>query len=176
MKKPPRAEEGVHLHKALEEGCVNCHDPHATDHKFQLVEDSPKLCLSCHQEKFDQMTANAKVVHQAVSQDGGCTSCHSPHGRSPPGLQRMDEIATCLKCHDRQIKKGDGKIITNMAKLPASNPSKHGPIRDGHCTVCHDPHAGEHFSLLSDDYPGELTPRSPWTTTASASAATRPTW
>lgn len=151
-----RAEEGVHLHKALEEGCVNCHDPHASDHKFQLVEDSPKLCLSCHQEKFDQMTANAKVVHQAVSQDGGCTSCHSPHSSKLPGLQRTDEISTCLKCHDRQIKKDDGKIITNMAKLLASNPSKHGPIRDGHCTVCHDPHAGQHFSLLSDDYPAKF--------------------
>ena len=151
-----RAEDGVHLHKALEQGCVNCHDPHATDHKFQLVEDSPKLCLSCHQEKFDQMTAGAKVVHQAVSQDGGCPSCHSPHSSKLPGLQRASEVTTCLKCHDRQIKKADGKVISNMAKLLETNPIKHGPIRDGHCTVCHDPHAGPHFSLLSDEYPAKF--------------------
>lgn len=144
---------GVHLHKALEQGCVNCHDPHATDHKHQLVEDSPKLCLSCHQEKFDQMIAGAKVVHAAVSQDGGCTSCHSPHSSKLPALQRTNDEATCLKCHDQTMKKSDGKVITNMAKLLETHPSEHGPIRDGHCTVCHDPHAGKFFSLLSDEYP-----------------------
>lgn len=148
-----KAAPGLHLHKAMDVGCVNCHDSHTSDHKFQLREPAPKLCLSCHQEKFDHMTAGATVVHGAVTAEGGCTSCHEPHASKLAGLQRTTQPESCLKCHDKPINGLDGKPLTNMAALLAANPVKHGPIRDGHCTVCHDPHAAKNFRLLSDDYP-----------------------
>lgn len=148
-----KPEEGVHIHKALDQGCVNCHDPHASDHKFQLREVAPKLCLTCHKDKFEQATAGAAVVHGAITQDGGCTTCHEPHASKLPGLQRTVQPDTCLKCHDKPLKNNAGKPMTNMAALLAANPEKHGPIREGHCTVCHDPHASPKFQLLSEDYP-----------------------
>lgn len=148
--------EGVHVHKALDNGCVNCHDPHASDHKFQMVAASPQLCLSCHGEQFKQMTAGNAVVHGAITQEGGCTSCHEPHASRLPGLQRAREPETCLKCHSEPIKDDAGRPLTNMAQLLAINPDKHGPIRDGHCTVCHDPHAGPKFRLLPAEYPEQF--------------------
>lgn len=150
------AGDGVHVHKALEQGCVNCHDAHSSDHKFQLRDAAPQLCLSCHKEKFDAMTAKAVVVHGAVMEEGGCTTCHEPHSSKLAALQRGSQPDTCLKCHDKPLKGQDGRSIDDMAKVFASNPIKHGPIRDGHCTVCHNPHAGEKFRLLSDEYPSQF--------------------
>ena len=110
-----KPEEGLHIHKALDQGCVNCHDPHASDHKFQLRETAPKLCLQCHKDKFEQMTAGAAVVHGAVTQEGGCTTCHEPHASKLSGLQRTGQPGTCLKCHDKPLKNDAGKPLTNMA-------------------------------------------------------------
>lgn len=148
-----KPEAGLHVHKALDQGCVSCHDPHAADHKFQLREVAPQLCLSCHKEQFDKMTGGALVVHGAVTQEGGCTTCHEPHASKLSGLQRTNEVDSCAKCHDKPLKANDGAPLTNMVKLLASNPVKHGPIRDGHCTVCHDPHASKNFRLLPAEYP-----------------------
>lgn len=148
--------DGLHIHKALDEGCVNCHDAHSSDHKFQLREASPGLCLSCHKERFETITAGAAVIHGASTSDGGCTTCHEPHASRLPGLQRTTQPGTCLKCHDKAMNDQGGKPLTNMAKLLENNPNKHGPIRDGHCTVCHDPHVGKKFRLLPADYPSEF--------------------
>ena len=32
-------------------------------------------------------------------------------------------------------------------------PDRHGPIREGACTACHDPHAGKNFRMLTENYP-----------------------
>lgn len=151
-----KAAEGVHVHKALDEGCVSCHDPHASDHTFQLREVAPALCLSCHKDQFAGMTTGAMVVHGAITQEGGCTTCHEPHASKLAGLQRTGEPDTCLKCHGGPLNDDAGKPLTDMAKLLAANPNKHGPIRSGHCTVCHDPHAGQKFRLLPAEYPAEF--------------------
>jgi len=149
---------GVHMHKALEKGCVNCHDPHASDFKFQLAGTSPGICMSCHKEQFDKMTSAASggaggVVHAAITEPGGCTTCHEAHTSKLPNLQKGLQVETCLKCHDKPVKASDGSMLADMGKLLANNPQKHGPIRDGHCTVCHDPHAAKNFRLLPAEYP-----------------------
>ncbi|MBL8747090.1 MAG: cytochrome c3 family protein [Phycisphaerae bacterium] len=148
--------DGMHVHKAMDQGCVSCHDAHSSDHNFQLRSVAPELCLSCHKEQFDRMTVGAPVVHGAVTEPGGCTTCHEPHSSKLAGLQRAGQPDSCLKCHDQPIKDDRGKPLTNMAKLLATNPNKHGPIRAGHCTVCHDPHAGKTFRLLPAEYPAQF--------------------
>ncbi len=147
---------GMHKHEALTQGCVHCHDPHASDHKFQLKATAPDLCLSCHRQQFDTMIGDAKVVHGVINQEGGCTGCHEPHGSSLAKLQRTSQPDLCLSCHDKEIKNAEGATLTNMAALLKDNPDHHGPIREGECTACHNPHAGEHFRLLSEEYPPEF--------------------
>lgn len=151
-----KAGPGMHRHAALDMGCTHCHDPHASEHPQQLRQAAPGLCLTCHKERFDQITAGAKVVHGAVSAEGGCTGCHEPHASRLPALQRGTEPGLCLKCHDKELTTASGRRLTNMAALLAANPDKHGPIREGACTACHSPHAGKHFSLLAEDYPPEF--------------------
>lgn len=151
-----QAKPGMHAHAALEEGCTRCHDPHASNHRFQLVDESPGLCLSCHRERFEQMTAGSKVVHGAITQPGGCTGCHEPHQSRLPKLQRGTEPGICLGCHGEDLKDESGHQLTNMRQLLATNTDHHGPIREGVCTACHNPHAGDHFRLLIEDYPPEF--------------------
>ncbi len=147
---------GMHKHAALDQGCTRCHDPHASDHKFQLREPAPGLCLSCHREKFEQMIGKAKVVHGAVTQEGGCTGCHEPHGSTLPSLQRGTQPGMCLSCHNKSITTKQGETLADMEALLKDNPDHHGPIREGACTACHSPHAGDHFRLLVEEYPPQF--------------------
>jgi predicted CXXCH cytochrome family protein len=44
--------------------------------------------------------------------------------------------------------------LVSFKKLLAEKPEHHGPIADGDCTSCHgEIHGGEHFRLLTEDYP-----------------------
>jgi predicted CXXCH cytochrome family protein len=151
-----KSEGGLHVHAALEQGCSGCHDPHASDHKFQLRQTAPQLCLSCHKDKFDQMTAGAAVVHGAITAEGGCTACHEPHSSRTVALQRGVQPDTCLSCHDKQLTTPAGAVVANMAALLKANPNRHGPIREGDCTACHNPHAAQNFRLLTDNYPAQF--------------------
>jgi predicted CXXCH cytochrome family protein len=151
-----KGEQGVHMHGALEQGCTRCHDPHSSNHKFQLHDEAPALCMQCHKEKFDQIVKDNPVVHGAINVDGGCTKCHEPHSSRLASLQRGTQPGVCLKCHDTVLDGPNGSHITNMAELLAQNPDKHGPIREGACTACHNPHAGKHFRLLAEEYPPQF--------------------
>jgi predicted CXXCH cytochrome family protein len=149
----------MHVHAALQEGCTKCHDPHASKHKFQLRDTSPGLCLSCHQDQMSDRIHGSAVVHAAVHQEGGCTTCHEPHSSRMPSLQRGGQTGVCLSCHNDHLKNPAGTApskLTNMAALLANNPSHHGPIRQGDCTACHDPHGGDHFRMLTEPYPAQF--------------------
>ncbi len=144
------------LHKPFEEGgCVSCHDPHASDIHRQLRTRLPNLCLDCHEGLKDRLDT-ASIVHGPAKGQGGCVSCHSPHFSSLPRLQKAVQPDLCLRCHDKQIKAEDGRLITNMADLLRDNPDHHGPILQGACTACHEPHASDHYRLLFSEYPAEF--------------------
>jgi predicted CXXCH cytochrome family protein len=145
-----------HLHGALEQGCTACHSPHASDYRYQLHSQAPALCATCHKDKMDQFMSGPKVVHGALVEEGGCTVCHSPHASRLPSLQRQAQPAECLACHDRELKTPEGRTLTNMASLLALNPDHHGPIREGVCTACHNPHSADRFRLLVEDYPPQF--------------------
>ncbi|MHC4413760.1 MAG: cytochrome c3 family protein [Planctomycetota bacterium] len=141
-----------HRHQPLEEGCQQCHDAHASDARYQLHSEAPDLCFSCHgdvKETFD----GAKVVHAPVVDVGGCTTCHSPHFSAAPGLLAGPQADLCLNCHGKPIETATGRTLTDMSVLLKENPDRHGPVRDGECTACHQPHASEHAGLLVAEYP-----------------------
>lgn len=152
-------EQGVitHTHAALDQGCSGCHDPHASDHRFQLRELAPRLCMTCHEDQVQQTLEGAKVVHGAVLQEGGCNVCHEPHRSRLPNLQRATQPKLCLDCHNRPMKTDEtGAVLANMASLLEHNPDHHGPIREGSCTACHSAHSADRFRLLIDDYPPDF--------------------
>jgi predicted CXXCH cytochrome family protein len=146
------------LHKPMEPdsgGCMSCHNPHASDIKYHLHEAVPQLCYSCHEGVQNKITS-ASVHHGPVDAEGGCVSCHTPHFSHLPALQRSAQPDTCLSCHNEPLKTPDGRRLTNMAALLRDNPSHHGPIREGSCTSCHQPHAGERFGMLHEEYPPQF--------------------
>ncbi|MHC5022513.1 MAG: cytochrome c3 family protein [Planctomycetota bacterium] len=151
----PEGAAARHLHKPMDDGCTTCHDPHASDARFHLTDTLPDLCLTCH-EGMSSLIAGASVVHGPAIGDRGCVDCHSPHFSALPRLQKTTQPELCLECHDQSVPANDGRPLTNMARLLEENTNHHGPIRDGGCTGCHDAHAGEHFRLLSEDYPPEF--------------------
>jgi predicted CXXCH cytochrome family protein len=143
------------MHKPMDDGCTSCHDPHASDARYQLEQEVPGLCFQCH-EGVKHGVEEAQVVHGPARDVGGCTGCHTPHFSALPRLQRAAQPDLCLDCHDREIQGSHGRSITNMAALLEDNHNHHGPIREGSCTACHQPHASQHFGLLFQDYPPEF--------------------
>jgi len=139
-------------HKVIaEEGCTACHDPHGSDFKRQLKKDMPPLCLECH-EPIDEVIKKAVVAHDPVTTDNKCANCHQPHGGDVPGLLVDQEVNLCLNCHDEPLETPNGPII-NMKAWIENNPERHGPIREGSCTLCHQPHGSQHFRILTHEFP-----------------------
>jgi predicted CXXCH cytochrome family protein len=92
-------------------GCVACHSPHATDHRFQLPSGINELCVGCHNALRGVTEGHPVQNHPIQGKEDPlragmpftCTSCHNPHG-SPYrflliGDHRGDRI--CAKCHGR---------------------------------------------------------------------------
>jgi predicted CXXCH cytochrome family protein len=142
-------------HKPIEDGCVACHHPHATDTACRLRQAVPDLCFSCHEDMKEHFDA-APVVHGAATGAAACTACHRPHYSLLPRLVNRTQADLCLSCHNRQIPTGDDRPLMNIAGLLRSGSNHHGPVREGECLACHRPHAGEHFRLLNEEFPPGL--------------------
>lgn len=151
----PTGLQARHQHKPLEDGCTSCHDPHASDAKFQLEASAPELCFKCHDGVVSDLEA-ASVIHGPVETEGGCAQCHDPHFTELPKLQRSPQPDLCLDCHDTAVKTPDGRTLSDMAAWLEENPNHHGPVKDGNCTACHQPHAAGFFRLLFKEYPPEF--------------------
>ena len=127
------------IHPAMEDDCYSCHDGDETNHpmgqgtEFALVDESPALCYTCHDE-FDGVELN---LHAPV-EIGECTSCHSAHSsNSDLLLVKATVKSTCAQCHDISQQKGNF----------------HAPVEDGLCTDCHNPHQSKFSVLLNEETP-----------------------
>jgi predicted CXXCH cytochrome family protein len=80
-------------------------------------------------------TAADAVVHKPFA-DGGCLSCHDPHGSNTKGMTVSDEKALCGKCH------------ASLSKQAQGAKSVHAAFGEGKCTGCHNPHASKLKKLL----------------------------
>lgn len=134
--------------------CLDCHDAHTTEHPGQLRQDAPELCYSCHDhDDIRKLVETSPVVHGAMTTKESCNACHAGHGSVLPALLAGPEKSLCLSCHHEPLSAKDGRVITDMASLLKENPRHHGPIRDGQCSPCHEPHASTRTSLLPQAYP-----------------------
>ena len=66
----------VHPALQMENGCVACHSPHASDNEKLLLKPVKDTCVTCHDSVIPK---NATVLH-GPNNDGKCTRCHDPHG------------------------------------------------------------------------------------------------
>lgn len=138
------------VHKPVQEDCLKCHDVHASDFPMHIKQSPEKLCMSCH-EPIKKATESGHQ-HSVVMTDQACLTCHTAHGGDRTKLLKGEPMALCMKCHDKAIKLPDRTVASMKAVLDPTK-SKHGPIRDGNCSGCHDVHGSPVARLLTKPYP-----------------------
>lgn len=91
----------VHWPLLSKEGCLACHNPHATQQKRLLKQDMITLCGSCHKDTISRQEKS--VTKHAPVKAGECGSCHDPHGGDGIYLfKQASVIELCGNCHDWQ--------------------------------------------------------------------------
>ena len=132
-----RKDTKKHVHPPVAAGdCLDCHDPHQSDNKFQLKESGAALCYMCHEKsKFDRA-----FPHQPVA-EGKCLSCHDPHQSDHQFMLKAGGANLCMTCH-------------NKARFTGK--SVHAPVADGDCSACHAPHGTQLHHLLKHTVPDEM--------------------
>lgn len=138
-------------HPPAVDGCLNCHQPHGAAEPKLLAKPLRDGCLACHDDTAQQIH-DAKYQHAATTQDDACANCHNPHAADRPRLLRDQPVKLCLTCHDKSLPTPDGRTVPDMTpQLTAEY--LHGPVRDGVCADCHNPHGALNPSLLRKPAP-----------------------
>ena len=146
--------EDQKMHTAMKDGCQKCHSSHSSGHEFQLIADREILCNECHKKITDKVDS-AKFKHPVVNEDKKCYNCHDAHGSLYDDNLKISPLKLCLNCHDKKLIGTDGKDY-NIFKIVNRNKFKHGPIKDGNCTGCHNPHGSDFYMILKGEFPKEF--------------------
>ncbi len=130
------------VHSPAVRDCLQCHDPHTSENKYQLLkptsgEAKENLCLTCHRIGMDVPDGGSR--HAAL--DAGCDSCHLNH-KTGPGPEREFRYhltkavpALCMDCHD----------LKDAALAKAHQDQ---PFEKSDCLSCHDPHQSMRPKLM----------------------------
>ncbi|MBU0730577.1 MAG: cytochrome c3 family protein [Proteobacteria bacterium] len=102
-------------------GCVACHDPHATNYRYQLRSEIGDLCVSCHPQYAEMEKGHPVDKHPIKGEKDprrsghkfSCTSCHNPHGTRYQFMLIGELVGeqVCIVCHAKQKEEGFGKDI-----------------------------------------------------------------
>jgi predicted CXXCH cytochrome family protein len=132
-----RKDTKKHVHPPVAAGgCLDCHDPHQSDNKFQLKEDGAALCYLCHEKS----ALDRAFPHKPIA-EGKCLSCHDPHQSDHKYMLKADGAALCMTCHK---------------KSEFTGRSVHAPVAAGECAACHAPHGTKLHHLLKRSVPDEM--------------------
>jgi DmsE family decaheme c-type cytochrome len=110
--------------------CNQCHGNAGEPNSLALKKRGFELCRGCHSAVVNDMFSKNRLHAATVGKDG-CLNCHSPHASPQRNLMNEPMIPLCKKCHADTIQRQE------------QSPTKHEPIKDGMCTVCHAPHASD---------------------------------
>ena len=140
------------IHAAVKESsCTSCHNPHSAPAAKLLQKDIEELCMDCHGD-VGRKAKKAKVKHAALYRPEKCSACHATHFSQYPALLAMPEQDVCLSCHGKDDY-SKSKPLKNIAKEIEGKTFLHGPLQDGECSACHNPHGSDHTRLLKGAYP-----------------------
>lgn len=149
-------------HDPVEQGlCLYCHDPHASDHHARLRLPVFQTCTQCHPSKRIQ-DATSATRHGALDPKENplvCVACHDAHQSDhEKRLKQWPPVKVCLGCHDKAVKAQDRPLLNMKAWLDAhpATELRHGPVREGMCNHCHEPHGTGEFRMLRGSFPPEF--------------------
>ena len=129
------------VHQAIEDGCTVCHTPHAADEKRLVRGKERTICLSCHDEVKNRISASVST-HPVKVEGGRCSICHDPHASPQPHLLPADSIEVCKKCH------GKHGMFTHPIGAGVIDPRNQQVLT---CLSCHGVHGTQYrFTLLEN--------------------------
>lgn len=143
-------DEAENIHLPVDEDCAMCHDPHSSAHPAILTQPGAALCFDCHADVKE--IADLPVDHSVVKDGEACLNCHSAHHSAFPALLSSSPSEACMSCHTESVKGDDGRMLEGMGELMKLE-FKHGPVAEGDCSACHDPHGAKNMSILREPYP-----------------------
>lgn len=147
-----KMEHSAHLHTAISKlDCSACHLPHGSDTPNLLKGDGVKLCFGCHGNIRDKYNSSSNK-HKALYIQKRCGNCHLAHFSQYPALLVREGADLCYACHG-QDDPSRAAALPNIRAEIAGKKFVHGPVADGKCVACHDPHGGNHAGLLTGSFP-----------------------
>ncbi len=154
----PDKEEGLKskkdVHPPVKQSCVLCHNPHGSGNKEMLISAVPSVCSNCHPNEA-ALTQRALVKHGPMTDPKFCMNCHDPHFTDFPKLLPKKQLDLCLTCHDKELATEQGSILNMKAYLETSK-NGHGPVKNGDCVSCHNPHGSDYWRILTKYYPSDF--------------------
>ncbi len=143
----------IHL-PVKEQVCTSCHKPHGSSEANLLKKKGDALCFGCH-EDIKNKSKKARTKHKALYKKDRCGNCHQTHFSEQNHLLIKNEKALCLDCHGQEdYNRTKKSALRNIEKEIKGKKYLHGPVAEGHCSVCHDPHGSRYARLLRGAYPG----------------------
>ena len=156
--------------------CLECHDPHATNHKGILKKQQVKMCLSCHNKKLKSDEDGGLLMNMAqhlkenpnwhkpikdVKKEGGCAACHNPHGSNYFSILKKsyttefygnfskEKDFICFECHKPEVFRQKYTTKTNFRDGKVNLHYLHVLNKKGRsCRACHDEHASKYPHLI----------------------------
>ncbi|MBN1956888.1 MAG: cytochrome C [Desulfuromonadales bacterium] len=143
------------IHTAVKDSsCTACHNPHSAPAAKLLSQEIEAVCMECHGD-VGRKAKKAKVKHAALYRPEKCSTCHAAHFSQHAALLAQPEQDVCLSCHG-QDDYSRSKPLKNIAKDIAGKSHLHGPLQDGQCSACHDPHGSDNTRMLTGPYPASF--------------------
>lgn len=168
-------DQNNYMHGPVFDGhsCINCHDPHSSDHPKLVNTADNELCLNCHGRTIQtdsasitnikQVLSRAKSIHPPV-ESGGCVTCHNPHFSEKKFLligtflsqqyvkADVENFEICFMCHDTDIIEAETtEFGTNFRNAKTNLHYIHTNGDKGrNCIMCHDIHGAKGDRLIRD--------------------------
>lgn len=96
-----------------------------------------RSCTECHEDFKERL--KKKNVHKPVKDS--CEACHKRHGFQQQLILVKGMPGLCVDCHEDVQQEIEGENV-------------HGALKEGGCTVCHDPHASDRDALMRETEEG----------------------
>lgn len=128
-----------HQHLEMENSCVNCHNPHASNQTALVKSEQKRMCFNCHFKGEDYPKEhNAYMTHDGMD----CTNCHAPHGSDSQNMLKRIDVRLCSDCHVRAHK------VSHPVGEDIVNPKTGGSMN---CLSCHQLHGADYENYLPLD-------------------------
>lgn len=121
------------------DGCLSCHNPHASKKNRLLKGEMLTLCGGCHKDTIRRQEKSL-TKHEPIEK-GRCTACHDPHAADTVYLTKQASIIDlCGTCHDWQ--KHSSHPLGDKVRDPRN---KNLSVQ---CLSCHRAHGTEYNHFI----------------------------